>query len=221
MKKSLLILTLLSIILTISGQDGPVYLNPTVERSITASQCPPGTYYSHTMNYVGSFSSCSVYKVFDRIESTPAGPVDLITFYGKSFTGPNQSFDIGFCKSMEGMPGPVYYSLSTTIEGTIIEPGELTLIRYACKLPAPVNIEAGDWMYIYATGDNWWYWCMANGGDGCVDQEGYGHRCDFGDAAFCLGQSKTEYVIPVADWALGLGLLLIATLAVLRYRRIF
>jgi hypothetical protein len=227
MKKTLLIFACLSILVAVSGQEGSktnsVFMFSSSQKAMSDSDCPSNTYYSHQRNNAGGFTSFMDYKVYDQIETTPAGPISKITFIGFNFSyiSAEQPFDIGLFKDAEGLPGIPYFTVSTNIAGEVVQWGEATIVGYTYTLPAEISVEAGDWISIYNTGDNWWFWCMANGGDGCVNQIGYGNRCDFGDAAFCLSGSGSEGVVPVSNWAIGIGLFLILSLVILRYRRSF
>jgi hypothetical protein len=195
--------------------------SPGSNESRAGIDCPPNTLYSHIVNYQTAFTSWDGYfTVYDEIGSTPTGQVGEITFFGVFDATPGRNFQISFYQDNAGLPGAQIATYTTFIAGTNtgqILQGYYPIYSYYYALPTPLNLVAGDWVAVLATdGPDPWYWCTASGGNGCVDQVGYGYRCDFGDVAFCLGRGV---VTPLSSWALLFGGILIAGFIFLRYRR--
>jgi hypothetical protein len=194
--------------------------------TLNGISCPPNSLYAHNINYQNAFSSYTggPFIVFDQLVSTPADLVGEITFYGVFDATPGRNFTISFYSDNGGFPDAPIASYTTYIAGNntgLLLLGGYPIYSYNFVFPASVNLVAGDWVSVFADGSDNWYWCSGSGGDGCVLQTMYGFRCDFGDAAFCLGASGggiTE--VPVSNWALLIGGILIAGAIFLRYRRI-
>ena len=229
MKRFLTVLGLcLLVVLTTHAQQFPSVLIPEGGNGNNGLQkdqvpCPPNTLYYHTYNYVGGFTSFTGYgfKVYDQVETTPASAISEITFYGIFDATPGRTFEITFYSDNAGLPGSSIATYTIFLAG--VNTGEITggyyqLYSYTYTLPASISLVAGDWLSVQALdGGSSWYWTMATGGDGCVYQSSVGTRCDYGDVAFCLGGGEE---VPVAPWALGIGIALIGAAVVLRYRRI-
>ena len=220
-------------ILFIGITTGQTYYSTSKEASGNKSQggnetragidCPPNTLYSHIVNYQVGFTSWtgSPYVVYDKIESTPAGKIGEITFFGIFEITPGRNFQIAFYHDNAGLPGAQFATYNTFIAGANtgqILQGFFQIYSYYYALPTRLNLVAGDWISVLATdGTDPWYWCSASGGDGCVYQTEVGIRCDYGDVAFCLG---SRVVTPLSSWALLFGGILIAGAIFMRYRRI-
>ena len=172
------------------------------------------------MNYVNGFTSWTgaQFIVYDEVLSTLPGPVGEITFFGIFFGEPGRNFQISFYHDNAGSPGAMFTTFSTYIAGTntgqTMLSGSYQIYSYNYILPGPVDLVAGDWVSVVADGSNYWYWCTASGGNGCLYQlNGEGpYNCNYGDAAFCLGGGVPP--VPVTNWALyiGIGLILVFTL---------
>lgn len=185
--------------------------------------CPENTVYSHIYNGNSGFTSwtSSPYTVYDQMVSAP-GLIGEVVFFGASDYNlePDRNFEIKFYYDNGGLPGDQYASYAVFLQG--INTGELLIgyynvLSYTYTLPSPINVSAGDWMSVRADGSEYWYWCSADGGDGCVQQEGYAFRCDYGDVAFCLVEGIPP--TPLSPWALGIAIALIATAVIFRTRR--
>ncbi|MFO7615497.1 MAG: hypothetical protein R6W71_12745, partial [Bacteroidales bacterium] len=72
---------------------------------------------------------------------------------------------------------------------------------------------------VVAADGEMWYWLTGEGGDGCVYNNYIGEWCDLGDLAFCLVGGLGAPGVPVAIWALALGIALIGITTILRHRR--
>jgi hypothetical protein len=184
-------------------------------------ECPPGTLYSHTFNTLDAYTSWTgtPYTVFDQLASTPAAPINEITFFGCFYGSPGRNFQISFYQDNAGLPGTQIVSYTTFIAGT--NTGVLwygyELYGYSYTLPASLSLIGGNWVSVRADGSDYWYWMTASGGDGCLYQEnGTGFNCTEGDVAFCLGGGA---VTPVSNWALFIGIGLILAFAVVRFRK--
>jgi hypothetical protein len=190
-------------------------------RTIT---CPPGSIYSHQVNYDNGLSSQEdLFFYWDRIETAPGAPISQVVFYGVAMGTPHRNFTINFYHDDGGVPGTMKASYTGFITGE--STGEILFnmeaFSYTYTLPASLTIDAGDWISIIAANvpGELWYWLTAYGGDGCVWVNYLGEMCEFNDLAFCLvGGLGSE--VPVAPWALAMGIALIAVAAILHSRRI-
>jgi hypothetical protein len=226
MKKSFLLSVFVVAALSLSAQQIYPTLSEVVgntgaqgNRGTMTITCPENSLYSHNVNYLSGFTSWSVYTVVDQIESDPGSAVNQITFYGLFYGSvPDRNFEIKFYYDNAGLPGTEFDSYSSFISG--LNTGELVqglpLYSYTYTFPASRSLDAGDWVSVKADGSDYWFWATASGGDGCVQQDGYTYRCDYGDVAFCLSGGAAT---PVSPWAIALGIALIATAAILRVRR--
>jgi len=190
-------------------------------RGTTLIACPENTNYSHPINNQTGFTSWtgSQYTVCDQVETDPVSAVAEIVFYGISEgSTPSRNFEIRIYADNAGSPGAVMNSYASFI--TAVNTGELfysyPVYSYTYTFPASISLQAGDWISVRADGDNYWYWLTGSGGDGCVYQENYAYRCDYGDVAFCLVGGPAT---PVSPWAIAIGIGLIATATILRMRR--
>jgi hypothetical protein len=217
MKKLFVLILALGFLGFIQAQeDHSIFLQnngPSGGRGILENYCPPGTVYSHDISLIGGFTSSDVFRVFDQVETTPAGLMDLLTFYGLDFYGyTSRVFQVEFYHDNSGAPGAAYYTDVATIPAVNVNG---PFYSYTYNINPGISVSAGDWVSVYSEGD-YWYWAFGSGGDGCVQQTSAGYRCDFGDAAFCLGITQE---IPISPWAIALGIGLIALVVVLRTRR--
>ena len=185
--------------------------------------CPPASIYSHEVNYDNALNSMEDHFIYwDQIESVPGAPISQFVFFGVSGGATDRNFTINFYHDNGGIPGTLFSSHAAFITG--IGTGEYLLYdqiyRYTYNLPSSLVFNAGDWVSVVVAWEGeMWYWCTASGGDGCIYNDYVGELCDFGDLSFCLvGGLGAE--VPVAPWALGIGIALIGAAVILRYRRI-
>jgi hypothetical protein len=107
--------------------------------------------------------------------------------------------------------------------------GGATLYRYEVELGVPVDLQEG-WVSVRAIlgqGGCWFAWCLAETGDQFCWQDCYssfsGYNLDF---AFCLlpaeegGDDNEGTALPLSNWALLIGIVLMAFLTILRWRKI-
>jgi hypothetical protein len=189
-----------------------------------AVTCPENAVYAHQINYQTGFTSWTGtdFTVLDQIESTPGTPISQVVFYGVIESGsPDRNFAINFYSDNAGSPGTLIASYNQAITGVFtgenLYMNDYPIYAYTFTFPSSITFVAGDWISVRADGSDYWYWLSASGGDNCVTQNPIGVRCDYGDVAFCLiGGAET----PVAPWALGIGIALIAAFVIVRYRRI-
>ena len=221
---TLCLMCILALALNLQGQEQQSVITFNGNNNMTKDQvpCPPNTLYYHTYTDIGGFTSYTGFgfKVHDQLEATPAAAISEVTFYGIFDATPGRTFEIAFYADNAGLPGTPIATYNTFLAG--VNTGEIVggyqLYSYTYTLPASVSLISGDWLSVQALdGGNAWYWVMATGGDGCVFQTIIGTRCDYGDAAFCLGGGEA---VPVSPWALGIGIALIGAAVIFRYRRI-
>ncbi len=184
--------------------------------------CPEGSIFSHQVNYVNGISSMEGhFQFWDQIETAPGAPISQIVFFGIANGTPNRNYTIGFYHDNGGIPGTLFASYTDFITG--VSTGEFLFDKeaysYTYTFPANLTINAGDWVSVVAADGDTWYWLTGSPGDGCIYNDLVGTMCDIGDLAFCLVGGLGAKV-PVAPWALGIGIALIGAAVILRYRRI-
>jgi hypothetical protein len=190
----------------------------------TTILCPPSSIYSHEVNYDNGLSSQEEHFFYwDRIETAPGAPISQVVFYGVAMGTPHRDFTISFYHDDGGVPGTLKATYTGFITG--VTTGEILFdmeaFGYTYTLPAPLLVDAGDWICIIAANvqGELWYWLTATGGDGCVWNNYMGEICEFNDLAFCLvGGLGAE--APLSPWALGIAVALIGLAVVFRYRRL-
>ena len=185
--------------------------------------CPAGSIYSHPVNYFNGLSSMEGLTTYwDQIETAPGAPISQIVFFGIANGTPDRDYTVNFCHDNGGIPGTLIASYTDFITG--INTGEILFNKevysYTYTFPSQLVINAGDWVSVVAANGDMWYWLTGDSGDGCVYNEYIGDWGDLGDLAFCLvGGLGGGEEVPVATWALTLGIALIGITIMLRYRR--
>lgn len=197
---------------------------PPVREENPGFDCYPNYLYSQLVPYTegtitsyGSLYNVGNNGVYDNILSTPAKPVDEVTFWGTN-DGPSvRSFKIAFYTNIDGMPGDLIASYISELTGENLNYWA-QIERYHAILPSKVNLQAGDFISIGADyGQGTWYWVFSNDGDHLA------YRTNFettqtlqSDVAFCLGHTV---LIPLSPWAIFLGFGLILMFVLYRARR--
>lgn len=185
--------------------------------------CPPGSIYSHEVNYANAVNSMEDHFIYwDQIETAPGAPISQFVFFGVTTGTPNRNFTINFYHDNGGIPGTLFFTHAAFIAG--VGTGEYLfndeVYSYTYNLPSSLVFNAGDWVSVVVAWEGeMWYWCNGSGGDGCIYNDYVGDICDLGDLSFCLvGGLGAE--VPIAPWALGIGIALIGAVVILRFRSI-
>ena len=197
--------------------------NGTPGREVTDLTCPDGSVYSQLPDGLNAWSSDGGFYFMDNIIVAPGGPVTSITFWMLEATPFNPlNVDIHFRHNAGGVPGADI----ATYPGLLL-PGIPTgetwagypVLAYTYTFPVPINLAAGDWMGIADYPDDFHhhYWLTSSDGDNsCYFTDGTVFPNDF---AFCLGGSGVPQT-PVSNWALIIGIILIGTFVIVRFRRL-
>lgn len=202
--------------------------------------CPVGSLFSNLpyLNFGAGISDdqrCfTCYDNFNNVSS----PFNTIVFWGFDITytydyvgcipDAAKEFEIVFYQNNAGAVGnPVATYLVTPLKEFCVTSSfydNAPLFKYEVSLDAPVDLSEG-WISIRAVGgtdDCWFAWDIASSGDQQMWQ-----KCDdlFNyyalDLAFCLtNKDNTFTTIPLANWALMIGILLIAFITVFRFRKV-
>ncbi len=227
MKKLVFFLFALGLAASLNAQNGfGTMLNEGGATTYSGSRtilCPESSLYSHQVNYDNGLSSQENHVFYwDQIETAPGAPIYQLVFYGVAMGTPHRDFTINFYHDDNGAPGTLKATYTGFITG--VSTGEILFdmeaYSYTYTFPASLNVDAGDWICIIAADipGELWYWLTADGGDGCVWNNYLGDICELNDLAFCLVGGLGSHV-PVAPWALALGIALIGITILLRYRR--
>ena len=191
-------------------------------RDVVDIVCPGPSLYSQLPDGVNAYTATNDRVIFDNILTAPNGPVNSITFWMAEITSYNPlTVDIIFKHDNgSGIPGATfeqYLSVALTETNT----GELLLgvypvLEYTYVFPANITITTGDWVGIetYPTSSNHHYWMTSSDGDGLVINMPDQSVIPI-DLSFCLGGTPS---IPLSNWALVIGLLLISGFIVVRFR---
>jgi hypothetical protein len=226
MKKILSAFTLIVFLVPISFSQDAVKLTDVAGeepgRDVTDIVCPEGSLYSQTPVDVNAATGLNDNVLYDNILSSPAGTVNEITFWMTNLGDPDPvNLDIIFRHDDGGAPGSIFASYSVSLTG--VPTGELLLgsyeiYTYTYEFATPLIIVAGDWVGIkpYPVEYGHHYWVFSSDGD-LLDYlyPGFGPYF-FTDFAFCLRGSSE---IPISNWALGIGILLILAATLFRLRR--
>jgi len=189
-------------------------------RDITDLLCPDGSYYSQTPDGLNGYSYIGGYYYSDNLITTPMIPITSITWWMLELSyEPGLTFNIYIQSDNGGQPGAMIASFTNlTIAGT--NTGEISydypVYKFTYTFPYPVSLSAGDWIGIMDLPDNvhHHYWASSSDGDlYCWYGEGYSTTTDL---AFCLGSTAE---IPLSNWAVGIGIFLILSFALIRLRR--
>jgi hypothetical protein len=199
--------------------------NGTPSREVTDLICPTGSIYSQLPDGIQAWSSSGGFYFCDNVIVAPGAPVTSITFWMLEGTIYNPlNVDIHFRQNAGGIPGPVIASFPG-LWLTGVPTGEtyygIAAIAYTYILPVPVTLAAGDWVgiadYPDEIGIHHHYWLTSSDGDGSMYfTEGNQY---YYDLSFCLGGGGIPET-PVSNWALIIGVILIGTFVIVRFRRL-
>ncbi|MCF8227834.1 MAG: hypothetical protein K9G58_10065 [Bacteroidales bacterium] len=190
-------------------------------RDVTDLSCPSNSNYSHLPDGSADLGTKDGIIPFDKIESTPFGPVASITFWMKEITVHDPlTVDIIFKHDAGGIPGTTFASfLSVPLSGT--NTGEsmsgFSVIEYHYVFPTTVSVTAGDWVGIADYPDDSFHhtWISSADGDNSCYMYGLGYTQDY-DLAFCLGPAAE---VPLSDWAIYSGIFMILVLIAFGFRK--
>ena len=160
-------------------------------------------------------------------------PIGIVHFWGLNLIFNNgwsdcstedpMTFEIKFYQDNAGAPGTVVYteSLAISRDNTGLSYSGYPLYHYQANLSNPVNL-AGGWISIQGTSleepNCVLLWMSSPVGDGFAWQLVPPNTNEiYYDLSLCF---EGYTMVPVAPWALILGLILIASVMLLRYRRI-
>ncbi len=188
--------------------------------------CPDGSIYSQTPWGWPGWAGAGDVVIYDNVSGALYGNIASITWWmGESEIIPGLTFDIFIREDNAGVPGNLIASFTgLTITGTntgkylwtdpIISP----IYSYTYNFPSPVVMGAGDWIGIRdnPTGFHH-FWVTSHDGDGTgytLSGSEY-TQWDY-DFSFCL---SPEPIVPLSNWAIGVGIFLIIAFTVYRFRR--
>lgn len=193
--------------------------------------CPDESVYAQIPIGLDGWSTTDGFVFYDNILSPTYYPIGSITWWMLERTlVPTLTFDIIFREDNGGIPGNIIASFTgLTVPG--VNTGEIGLYQggwpiyeYTYTFPTPVELDANDWVGIADYPDDLGvfhhYWCMSDDGDGQIyglDSGGSGYFYT-PDLAFCLSPAP---IIPISNWAIGIGIFLIIAFTVLRFRKLF
>lgn len=193
------------------------------DRAVTDLDCPGASLYSQTPDGVTAYTAPGGI-IFDDIIDAPAGYVENFTFWMAATASYNPlTVDIIFKHDNgNGIPGTTFKEyLSVSI--TEVNTGETIfgypVLEYTYVLPAKIVVTAGDWVGIHVSNNDappHHYWLTSSDGNGSSIVTPNEEIIDV-DLSFCLG--GTTPPVPISNWAILLGVLLIGTFIVVRYRR--
>lgn len=198
--------------------------NGTPSRAVTDLVCPDGSTYSQLPDGISGWSTISGFYFYDNIMVAPGGPVTSITFWMAEGVVYNPlNVDIHFRQNAGGIPGAAIADFPG-LWLTGIPTGEslsgIPVLSYTYVLPAPIILAAGDWVGIadYPDDSHHHYWLTSSDGDNSIYFT-EGGTVYPNDLAFCLGGEGIP-VTPVSNWALIIGVILIGTFVIFRFRRL-
>ena len=239
----------LSISLLTFGQDQPElgssseqgsFLSP--GRDIGGLECLPNSLYSQAPvnSDNGYFSDDETTFWNQTIFDSYSGVTEVIggiTFWGQAVDYPSlgdcytpgaDTFDIIFYQDDAGTVGASVKSYTVIVTPTVTgaNVGPLSILRFDVTFPSPLYLENG-WVSIVkknpANEDCLFAWVNTTTGDDVI---GYTNNLTGGqiyyssgvNVSFCLVEG-TPPPVPISNWAIILGVLLIGTFIVVRYRR--
>lgn len=199
-------------------------LNGTPSRDVVDLTCPSGSLYAQLPDGLNGWCGNVGYYFSDNVLVAPGSPVTSITFWMiEQVTFNPLSVDIHFFQNASGIPGAIIASYpGLLLPG--IPTGEfsfgLPVLAYTYVLPSPITLAAGDWVGIAEYPDDYahHYWATSSDGDGINYFTGGTYLGSF-DLAFCLGGEGAPLATPVSNWALIIGVILIGSFVILRFRR--
>jgi hypothetical protein len=197
-------------------------------------QCPANSLFSQgpMFWYAVSFQEQEIADDF-----TTASPPTSIRFWGFDIDfetfgtcqPTEMTFNIKFYErnlSDPAIPGDEFASYTLACNPQYMIMYDMAVFQIDLNFPGPVALTDG-WVSVdrIDTGDPCWAFITGNdgiGGNACVNVDGiWVLSMDFWGMEFapdlCLGGQVQD--VPVANWALVIGLILIATFVIVRYRR--
>lgn len=193
-------------------------------REVTDLLCPEGSLYAQTPDGLDGHSYINGYYFSDNVITAPSGPVTTLTWWMlEMYADPNLAFEIYIQSNNGGQPGAIIASDLNPVV-TVTNTGEFSygyaVMQYTYTFSSPVNISAGDWVGIKDLPDSYHhhYWATSSNGDNYMWLGG-GYSIAY-DLAFCLGSNGPIPETPVSNWALLIGLGLIVTFTIVRFRKI-
>ena len=178
---------------------------------------PPGT--------IGGLESdiSSSKKVYDNFSGIVGGITD-IEWWGATGTAGStcnenpKSFEVSFYNDNAGNVGTLIASYNISATGTASGSyfGALPVLKYSFSLPTPVSGVSEGWVSIQGNpaGSCEFYWITSPYGDGKAFTEGSKGMIS-NDLAYGLFANPS---IPISDWAIYIGIFLIAGAIVVRYK---
>jgi len=202
--------------------------------------CPSTSFWSQTpVDPLGSWTFLNSdaqggYLAYDNFSGLTA-PIKTVRFWGINAyylsgftfceTEDPMTFDIVFYQDNAGTPGAVVASYNFTLDRipTGASYSGFQHYLYIANLPASLNISEG-WISIQGVSisdpDCWFLWGNSFDGDlYCLQKDqssGIFSARDF-DLSLCFDSSP---MVPLSNWAVLTGLLLIVTIVIFRFRRI-
>jgi hypothetical protein len=195
--------------------------------------CKPGSIFSQPLDapisaYTSDEAGATQYENFYALTSDIGG----MTFWGYMWDGNNncytpgpQDFKINFYQDNNGAIGALAASFNVTITPTLTGLTFLNgalILRYEVTLPTPVSLSDGWFSVIKSnpTGNScmFYYLCTYPGDY----HSAYSYHASSvihysnNNRAICLTE-VTSNPVPVSDWALGIGILLILGFIIVRY----
>jgi len=196
------------------------------DRDATDIVCPGPSVYSQLPDDDNGVATTNGVLMYDNILTGPTGLVGGITFWMLEVTVHNPlTVDIIFRHDDGGgLPGDIfqaYYSVALPGTNTGETSNTFPVIEYTYIFPGPISVSAGDWVGIADYPDDLGvfhhYWATASGGDSYSILYPDMTNIYSYDFAFCL--ASTNLVVPVSNWALVIGIVLITAFAIFRFRR--
>jgi hypothetical protein len=193
-------------------------------------QCLPNSVFSQVFStFDNAFYADNGYA-FDYVtdDYLASGPFSAIRFWGGNFyacvPGTSQTFIINFYNAYPCPNGTPLYSFTKTatpVPTGIISFGNTEIYMVDISLGSTVNLLNG-WVSISRVnpGDGCDFaWISLSTSNGSAVSHGVTGECinQFSDVFFCLGGNEA---VPIASWALIVGIGLIAMTIILRFRRL-
>ena len=191
---------------------------------------PDNAYFSDTES---SYFNQNIFEDFSGV----ASPIGGITFWGIIFNVDNSSdcygggsvdFTINFYQDNAGAVGTLDQSfnvtLTPTVTGSVL--ANASLLKFETVLPSAVSL-ANGWVSVVRLNpgpDNCMFgWANTFNGDNLMGFNSFGGTIFYQgtDVAVCLSSELVPTVIPISNWALFIGLALILTFSIIRFRRTF
>lgn len=169
-------------------------------------------------------------KMYDQFTGL-VDDIEAIKFWGilwnggECYTGGPVSFEISFYNDNSGNIGTLEQSFSVTIPPTVtgLMVSGSSLLQFELNLPSPVSLSSGWVSIVRKNPENSpcvFAWANTVSGDdafGWNELDGSYAYITGDNLAFCLNADPLP--IPISNWAILLGVLLIGIFMVVRYRR--